>query len=330
MRRVQLLIIGICIGVFAGKARLQAQGCCSGGVPISGNLALPAGNAGSWQFMLTYDYNRLRDLYQGTERLDDDTRLRVTHSWLLESSYGFSDRFTVSGLFSFVRQERRITALAGREDFTANNGPGDLILLARYNLFKPEKVRNTEIVLGLGPKVPLGRTDYTDNRGLLLPPDLQPGTGAWDAVLWSFFAQRNLLRPTMGFTAIPTLRITGTNQRYNDSQSYRFGNEFQTIFGFSDRFTFRTIFLDPQLMFRFRTTSPDLAEGETFPNTGGTWLHILPGFNLGLSPNVNFRFNAEIPLYRRLTGTQLTTSYKLTAALYVHLPNRKPQPLIPY
>ncbi|MCK5105500.1 MAG: hypothetical protein KAR17_21900, partial [Cyclobacteriaceae bacterium] len=38
------------------------QTCCSGGVPISGNLGLPPGNIGTWQFSLAYDINVLKTL----------------------------------------------------------------------------------------------------------------------------------------------------------------------------------------------------------------------------------------------------------------------------
>ena len=293
-----------------------SQGCCSGGVPVSGNLGLPAGNKGSVQLQLTLDHNYLDALYSGQGSLDDDTRLRTTSSILLEGSYGLTERFTLSGLLSFVRQTRTISTLPGSSEFTGNAGLGDAIFLARYNLLVDSVAPNTDLVIGVGPKFPLGRTDHIDGRGILLPADLQPGTGSWDAVFWGLFSHVGLIRRTLTFTAIPSYRITGTNQRYNGTQAYRFGNEFQLNFGFSDRFFTKKVMIDPLLMFRLRTTAPDQAEGQTVSNTGGHWLHILPGVALGLSPRMTLRLNGEVPIYRNLTGTQLTTTYRATAALY--------------
>lgn len=298
------------------NSSLFGQGCCSGGVPISGNLGLPAGNKGSVQLQLTLDHNLLDQLYTGTARLEDDTRLRTTSSLLLEGSYGLTERFTVSGLLSYVRQTRNISTLPGSSEFTGNAGLGDAILLARYNFLIDSTAPNTDLLIGIGPKFPLGRTDYTDSRGILLPADLQPGTGSWDAVFWGFFSHTGLLRRTMAFTAIPSFRVTGTNDRYSGSQTYRFGNEFQFNFGFSDRFVTKWVMIDPLLMFRFRSTAPDQAEGQIVSNTGGRWLHVLPGVAWGITPSLTVRMNGEVPLFRNLTGTQLTTTYRATLALF--------------
>ena len=113
---------------------LSAQACCSGGVPISGNLGLASSTPGDLQLQLTYDHNTLRDLLTVSEVLDDRSRTRKTLSLMLESSYDLSPRFSTSALVPFVRQERLIQTLSGTEDFTANHGLGDIIFLVRYNL----------------------------------------------------------------------------------------------------------------------------------------------------------------------------------------------------
>lgn len=222
--------------VLTGFGNVFGQGCCSGGVPVSGNLGLPAGNKGVVQLKFTIDHNHLDALYSGRDRLDDATRLRTTSSLLLEGGYNFIEQFAVSGLLSFVRQTRSISTLPGSSEFTGNNGLGDAIILFRYNLLSDSSAPNTDLLVGAGPKFPLGRTDYTDSRGILLPADLQPGTGSWDGVFWGMFSHNGLIRRTLSFTAIPSFRLTGTNDRYNGTHPYRFGNEFQLNFGFSDRF----------------------------------------------------------------------------------------------
>jgi len=45
-----------------------------------------------------------------------------------------------------------------------------------------------QIFIGVGPKIPLGRTDGINNAGIELPADLQPSTGSWDAMVWRSLA----------------------------------------------------------------------------------------------------------------------------------------------
>ena len=80
------------------------QTCCSGGVPLSSNLGLPTGEAKTFQIAMTYDLNVLETLKTGKQRLEDDSRSRRTHSGILELGYSFTDRFSMDGFFSFVRQ----------------------------------------------------------------------------------------------------------------------------------------------------------------------------------------------------------------------------------
>ena len=61
-------------------AHVSAQTCCSGGVPLSNNLGLPNEGAKSISFGISYDYNNLNTLNSGSDKLDDDSRKRITNS----------------------------------------------------------------------------------------------------------------------------------------------------------------------------------------------------------------------------------------------------------
>jgi len=63
-----------------------AQTCCSGGVPLTGNLGMPYATRGSWQFSFSYDYNRMTTLMEGNREILNDSRKRYTHSLLLETA----------------------------------------------------------------------------------------------------------------------------------------------------------------------------------------------------------------------------------------------------
>ncbi|NBC83681.1 MAG: hypothetical protein GVY19_09895 [Bacteroidetes bacterium] len=204
-----------------------AQTCCSGGVPLGGSLGLGTAENRSLQALLTYDYNRLDDLVNVSEVLDEQTRTRTTQSAILELNYGLSNRFSVAGVIPYIRQTRSIQTYQGNTDFTAVNGLGDMVLLLKYRLFDPVKYPTTSWVIGAGPKFPTGRTDYTNQQGLTLAADMQPGSGSWDGIFWSYFQKDNLIWPNFGLASVITYRYSGTNNEYNQTQSYRFGNEFQ-------------------------------------------------------------------------------------------------------
>lgn len=323
MRNLLLLVLMLGIGM----SDLVAQ-CCSGGVPISSNLGLASKNAGTLQFQLSYDYNTLRDLFIERQRLEDDTRERNTHSVLLETSYDLNDAFSVTGLFSWVQQERIISTLPGQSNLTRNTGIGDGIFLLKYNVITPNinpGNPNRQITVGAGPKIPFGRSDFTDEIGILLPADLQPGTGAWDAIFWGYVAQHNVIRRSTVLTLISTLRLPGTGLRNNGLQQYQFGTEFQAQLGISDRFVFAGLVLDPMLTLQVRTVKQDKfrddfdANFNLFPNTGGSYLYAVPSININLNPDMAVRASGTLPVYRELIGTQVTTSYKLSLAFYYAL-----------
>ncbi|MEL6192862.1 MAG: hypothetical protein AAFR66_12470 [Bacteroidota bacterium] len=298
--------------------------CCSGGVPIASNLGLTAKPGGTLQFQATYDYNNLTDFFTGNRELDDDSRIRITHSFLLETNYDISSAFAVNTLFSFVSQIRRIRLQSGGIDETINNGVGDAILLLKYNVFHKNPQSKTQITLGVGPKIPLGRIDFTDNNDILLPADLQPGTGAWDALFWTNINQFNIIRPTTLLTAIASYRATSTSRRNNNIQDYKFGNEFQVQAGISDRFLIgKKYSIDPSILFRFRTVERDLIDDVAFESTGGTYLYWVPSVSFNFSPQFSLRAFSNIPLYREVGGGQVTTAYKLGFSVYYSINTRK-------
>ncbi|MEM7656399.1 MAG: hypothetical protein AAF399_09745 [Bacteroidota bacterium] len=308
------------LGLFSQASPLFGQACCSGGVPASGNLGLGSQGKGVFQLQATYDYNQLLDLLDGSQKLEDRTRTRTTHALLLEASYDFHPRFGVNGLFSWIRQERLIETLPGQSDFTSNQGIGDAILLFRYNLLVPNAAQTgPALSVGLGPKIPLGASDRANSQGIVLPADLQPGTGAWDAMFWSQIAHTLGKHPNWSLAGFSTYRLTSTNQRFNGQQAYRFGNEWLLQAGMSHRWLLRKWLMDTGLNLQYRNLTPDQVERLPFENTGGQWLHLRPLINWNLSPTRSIRLMGDIPLYRNLQGTQLTTSYRVTATVYLAL-----------
>ncbi|MEO1451517.1 MAG: transporter, partial [Bacteroidota bacterium] len=257
------------------------QACCSGGVPISSTLGLSTKNQGDLQIQVSYDLNTLQNWFTGSEAWEEITATRRTHSFLLEGNYDISPAWSVNAVFTYIRQTRLILR---SDDFVANQGPGDAILLLRYNILHRKPESRWGWVLGLGPKFPLGRNDFTDSRGITLAADLQPGTGAWDGVAWTQISHQLKSVPNLSLSLNGLFRLTGSALRFGGLQEYRFGNEFQGQLGLSYRMVLGSLLLDPLLTLRYRHVAADQSDGSIQENTGGRWGYLRPGLNINISP----------------------------------------------
>lgn len=175
------------------------------------------------------------------------------------------------------------------------------------------------MLLGVGPKLPLGKTDMARPDGISYSADLQPGSGAWDAIFWGLLSRNGFIRPSTNLSLRMIYRYAGVNDDYLGFSSYRFGNEMQLITGVSDQFTIGKEIFNPSLLIRYRNTRQDQLGGLELENTGGNWIYLVPGLVYQTSPNFHARLAAEFPLYSNLQGVQLTTDFRLTAGLYFRI-----------
>lgn len=304
---------------------LFAQACCSGGVPLGGSLGLGTAENRSLQFLLTFDSNQLNDLVAFDQLLPDETRSRTTNSWLLEMNYGLSSRLAATVVVPYITQIRNINGFEGAFERTRTQGLGDVVLLLKYRMLKPKIDRKEEWVIGLGPKLPTGRTTFNNSNGLILQADMQPGSGSLDGFLWSFFQKSQFLTQSLSLVNVVTFRKSGKNNSYNETQVYEFGDEFQFNLGLNYNLFLIKWPVDFFAFARYRSQTHDLIDGNIFPSTGGKWVYLIPGFNWALSPDFAVRASTDIPLLWRLDGTQLTTSSKFTLSIFYNLSRNKNQ-----
>lgn len=290
-----------------------AQACCSAGTPLLGSLEMSSGSAGILQLGLTYDYNSLQSVYEGSKWLDDRTRERFTQSALFEITYGITNKFSVTGLLSFVNQNRTITPLNQRHNEVSTNGLGDAVLLIKYKLIVADIISQTELAVGFGGKLPTGKADIKDN-GILLPADLQSGSGSYDLLLWAYYSKGFVPDLPINIIGNISYKINSSYDRFGTGKGgYKFGNELIISSGIG----FRTdSIFDFSLLVRFRNTSMDVFDSQDVPNTGGSWLYLIPGVNFKFTDFLTGRVTSQLPIYRNLQGTQLTTSYTLSFSLF--------------
>lgn len=300
----------------------QGQTCCSGGIPLSNNIGLEFSEDNKLILGISYDFNNLNTLKNDTETLDDDSRLRTTHSVLLNAGYAITNKLSIEGLFSWVNQ-RRIINQFDSENIDQTFGIGDAIALVRYSILKTA-TSNWNVNLGLGVKIPLGSSTETSEQGITLNADLQPGSNAWDIIYLVGASKTFGFRPSIAFSSRIVYRQTGENREYFGDSTYEFGNEIQAYLSVSDQFLIKNALINPGITFKYRNAGNDQIQSIDLPNTGGDWVFITPNFSINIYQNITFNAAVELPLYSRPDGVQLTPTYRLTAGFLFKLFN-KPQ-----
>ncbi len=299
-----------------------AQTCCSGGIPLSNSIGLPILEKGTTQIGINYDYNNLNTLNSGSEKLNDNARLRITHSVLLNFNYAISNKLAVEGLFTWVNQRRKISQF-GNKNLDETSGIGDAIALIKYN-FGDFLGENSNFNVGFGTKIPLGSSTKKTSEGITLSADLQPGSNAWDFIYYTAFSKSLNFRPSLSVSSRLIYRNTGTNPSYFGDTKYKFGNEIQFFLGFSDQFIWLKTVTSPSISFKYRNAQQDKIGGFNIESTGGNWVSIIPNLSIKINSNLQFSTKIEIPIYSNVIGTQLTPTYRLTTGiLYTIVPKNE-------
>ena len=292
---------------------LRAQTCSCAGAPLLSMQGAGASSAGNLMLGVTYEYHDISALYNRCNRLDNNEVTRVTQSTLFEIHYGITDRFSFSGTFTYV-DKNSTTGLRNPENASTltTRGIGDGLFLLRYTFLQQTLWNPVHLSIGSGAKAPLGTTSLTDG-GFPLNADMQPGTGAWDGVLWSGISLSLLPYTTINLFWQNSYRHTGTNERFGAGDEYGFGNELVSTLGISDQILENLSYM---LQLTYRSTSSDQLNGNNLPNTGGKWLSVGPALNLGITDRMSARLSGRVPVYQHLNGTQPTTSWAVSGSIF--------------
>ena len=313
MRLIPLLLPLILLMGFIQDG--DAQTCCSAGAPILSALEVNTTAAGQWQIGFQYDYNDIRDVYSQSTKIEG-LRRRVTQTGLLDVSFGLNTHWAFTALFSWVQHHRRLNRknINGSIEGLSVRGSGDVLLMTKYTILPLDIINQRQLAVGLGVKIPLGKSDLRQND-ILLSADMQPGTGSWDYAGWLFFSQG--FRGAVPFVLFlnTSFRLNGTNNRFqvDDARfnSYRFGNVLSVTAGAAYN---ASELVDISLRLQVRKTVRDEFAGSAIPNTGGTWVYASPGINFNIKP-FTWRASVRLPLYRQLNEIQLSTSYVVSTGL---------------
>jgi len=293
-----------------------AQACCTAGTPLLGSLEMTSAPKNVLQFGLTFEHNSLTNVLNGSNKFFNDERKRISESALLEVNYGLTNNLSITGLFSYINQVRTIKNIDQSDNTLKASGIGDIVLLTKYSIIGFDIFNREELSIGVGIKFPVGNSSLKSD-GILIPADMHPGTGSWDSILWGYYSKSGLFLTDLTLLSSLSYRINGSNNRFDNSISgYSFGNEFIGLIGFNHPLN---SFLDFSIAAKYRNTGNDTFGNDDIPNTGGKWVYISPGLSIYMTNKFSTRIDGELPIYRNVSGTQLTTTFTASISLFYSL-----------
>ncbi|MDA0783862.1 MAG: hypothetical protein O2814_04870 [Bacteroidetes bacterium] len=322
MFKFSLLKIVVIFALSLLSFDLFSQGCCSGGTgsPIAGGFSQGVLNQNQMEIASSYQYqqsNKFKALDKDTAKLFDNLSSNYLYSRI---AYGVTDKLTMSIETGYFINKIQIGLQ--QIDTIHSSGFGDLILFPRYQLLNKTSTKNrTELVLGLGYKIPIGK--YNDSTLFYTnsitgqeyyntsPPTVQPTTGAQDVMFYGFALREftdskiklftNLLYIKKGWNAL--------GQKFGDYSSIGL-NISQTVYEK----------LGVNLQLRAEHVSKMRADKNVdmvalyniyVESTGSKKLFFVPQVSYSKG-NFTFFFVAEIPLYQYANGTQVVSQHQAT------------------
>lgn len=313
MRYPKIIFVSLFMIWMGSSYVAEAQTCSCAGAPMINGQSVSSTSQGNVLVGLSHQYHDISNLYSGSSQIENPFTKRWTQSTLLEINYGLTDRLTALGTFTYVHKYRK-TGLQqpGSGQTLITRGMGDGLFMLKYVLHRNTIQEQYQLAVGGGAKIPYGVHSLTQD-GLQLNADMQPGTGAWDGVLWTYFSKTFAPAATLNLYWFSTFRRTGVNERFGADDRYRFGNELASNLGvrnsFADRFSY-------QLMLRYVYQDSDQRNEVTLPNTGGHWLYLKPGLKYRATERISLSLSGQLPVYQHLDGIQPTSRFILTGSVF--------------
>ena len=305
---------------------IQAQTCCSGGVPISNEIGLPQGQKGDAYILLSYDNNQLNNTYQESTEIENSSRSRSSETVLIQGTYSFTENSGIDVLIPYINQTRTFGSIAGTNDITETKGIGDAVVLYKRQ-FLIDTLGANFLSAFAGVKLPTGETNETASDGRFIQADLQPGSGTIDQVALLQFSHSLAQRPVRKLLLNSSYINKTANTTYLGSDEYKFGNVFQVSGGLSDQFLLGNFITEPNLLIRYRNVINDELNGGELLNTGGSWVFADPTLSINLNETLTLIAKSSVPIHTNVRGEQVSPSFRFNIGVLLAFTNPKINPL---
>ncbi len=305
MRKVHISVMAALMA-FLPSTGAHAQLCCTTGSSSTSAYEVGIMSVNALRLSLSHEYNRLENAYEGSRRVEDPLgRSGYVQTTWLRAHYGISQRWGVSLSIPYMFTSRTFGALG---TFSAS-GIGDISLLIKHSLLRLDVVSGAELAVGAGVKAPTGATDSVDD-GSSLSYDLQPGTGAWDAIFWGYYYRE------LPFSRWSGLLSAAVKTSQTSDDGLRLGDEVLYSLMVSRRMTDSS---QLSLRVKGRSSMASTRNGYEIFGTGGTILFLAPSFLFSPMRTLSFEIGFDVPVYYSVTGLQQALSYRSFVDISFHI-----------
>jgi hypothetical protein len=298
--------------------------CCSGGSgsPIAGGASQGVLQDRQMEVGISYQYVGTDKFKTGNKDTARFLDAFYTHYLYQRIGYGLTKDLTVSFDIGYYlnKTEQKLDGI----DTVTSSGIGDLIIFPRYVVFKTTaENKRTEITLGLGYKIPLGK--YNDSTGyvepfsgqtyyIINPPSVQPSSGSHDFIFYAFLFRGYTAQKFRLFANVTYIK-KGWNpagEKFGDYASIGLfaGKTFFQKFGVT--FQLRGEWIDKMkvnnniLLYAYPNYDPEA--------TGSKKIFITPQISYSHKKFTVFALS-EIPIYQYVNKAQVVSQYQFTAGI---------------
>jgi hypothetical protein len=275
----------------------------------------------------SWEYSALVDFENGRVVRGHHRDASMSHELLqLDLSYGLTQKLTLFSSLPVLNRRSHghyeFRALDGEVPFEHEHGPippgsvltdqeivhrksglGDVQLGGTYAVLWSAR---ESLVARAALELPTGEYQGMDLWGYIDRPDVQAGSGSWDAI-GSAQYQRGVAIPGLGVMVSGMYRLNGENPlgyQFGDDASFGFGVTYST----GPRFRWSA-------QFAWRFVGEDSFRGQRVPATGLRTLSVVPGIRVSLTGRSVLYTFLKVPIATGSSGSPLAPTLDLAVGL---------------
>lgn len=305
--------------------KLYSQ-CCAGGSgsPLAGGASQGVLQENQFEVNVNYQHISTNKFLTGS-KIDKNFLDHFASNYIFNRiGYGVSDKFTFSADFGYFINKKQVglyDSVNKTNEVIESSGLGDLILFPRYDIYnKTKKNLKTEITVGLGFKIPIGKFNDSFSKiepfsgekyYVTMPLAVQPSSGSHDILFYIFLMKE--------FKKFKTFANATYIKKGWNSLGEKQGDYFSTGI-FISKTIIKKIGLTTQLKYEW-INKMKINENVLlydYPNydpsaTGSKKMFLVPQINYTLKGKFIFFALSEIPIYQFVNKTQIASQYQLSA-----------------
>ncbi len=313
MKTLQRTTLFLACGLAALSSFDARASCGSAFCPVNTQWEVQAPWQGpGWRTDLRLEYLDQDQPRNGRDAVDvgeipahHDEVETVNRNVVLDASYTINERWGVAFSLPRVDREHQHIHHHHGEDMLERwniRGIGDARAVAHY------RFANSPVTLLFGLKLPTGSTDEANDEDEVAERSLQPGTGTTDAILGVAWRASRPQSSLSWFAHAQAQRALASHD------AFRPGTQFVLDGGLRYAVSQKIGLL---LQGNFVNKGRDRGDEAEPEDSGGTFLYLTPGVSAQFTPRVQGYVFAQLPVYQRVNGVQLTADAGFTAGLSV-------------